>query len=368
MVSDYYSKKAQLPKSASRPLRSCTASHAAAKTGAVTLSQRFGGSLNLNVHFHMLFIDGTYGLSDEKEPTDFFAADPPTLVELAPVLEKIIRRLTKYLERKGIIAKDNDQPFQLEISDEDVFSKLQASSVTYRFATGPSKGKKAMVLRTLPDEDHVAKSGLVVKNSGFSLHAGVAAKANERDKLERICRYIARPAVSEDRLSLNARGEVVYRFKKPWDDGTTAIKLTQMEFLERLVALVPRPRVHLTRYHGVLGPHYKYRKLIVPKTPTQPELTLVGNSDGKPKEPKRISWARLLKRVFSIDIETCPKCAGKMKVIAAIEDPKVIKKILKHLGLPTEPPPLHPARGPPLTESGDLAPQEFFDNYSFPNL
>lgn len=80
----------------------------------------------------------------------------------------------------------------------------------------------------------------------------------ERDKLEKICRYIARPAVSEERLSLNARGEVVYKFKKAWDDGTTAIKMSPLEFIEKLVALIPRPRVHLTRFHGVLGPHYKY--------------------------------------------------------------------------------------------------------------
>ena len=281
------------------------------------------------------------------------------------MLEKIILRLTKYLERKGIIAKDSDQPVQLEIPGEDVFAQLQASSVTYRFATGPAKGKKAMVLSTVPDEDHLTKSGLVVKNSGFSLHAGVAALATERDKLERICRYIARPLLAEDRLSLNVRGEIVYRFKKPWNDGTTAIKLTQMEFLERLVALVPRPRVHLTRYHGVLGPHYKYRKLIVPKPPAkpeQPELGLSSNTASKPKNIKRIPWARLLKRVFNIDIEICPRCAGKLVIIAAIEDPKVIKQILSHMGLPADPPQPHPARGPPQTEFGDLVPLEIFDN------
>ena len=65
------------------------------------------------------------------------------------------------------------------------------------------------------DSDHTATKGLVAKNSGFSLHAGVATKAHERDRLERICRYIARPAVSEDRLSTNDQGGVIYRFKKP---------------------------------------------------------------------------------------------------------------------------------------------------------
>ena len=71
-----------------------------------------------------------------------------------------------------------------------------------------------MVLKALPDGDHNSKTGLVAKNSGFSLHAGVATKAHERDNLEKICRYIARPAVEEERLSINAIGDVIYKFKK----------------------------------------------------------------------------------------------------------------------------------------------------------
>ena len=123
-----------------------------------------------------------------------------------------------------------------------------------------------------------------------------------------------------------------------------------MELIERLVALVPRPRVHLTRYHGVLGPHYKYRKQIVPKPPT---LKLVTDDqitiDPKQLELKKknLSWARLLARVFGIDAEACSKCGGKMKIIAAIEDSRTIRKILDHLGLRTKAPMLHPARGPP---------------------
>lgn len=363
VISQHYRKKAGLPKSK-------------AKSGAVTLIQRFGGSLNLNVHFHQLVIDGCYELGALGEPIQFIATPPPTVPELEQVLTKIICRLTCYLERQQIIVRDNDSEFQLQIPQEDTFSRLQASSVTYRFATGPSKGKKAMVLKTVPDGDHNAKSGLVTKNSGFSLHAGVATGANERDKLERVCRYIARPAVSEGRLSLTANNEVIYKFKKPWDDGTTAIKLTPMEMMERLSALVPRPRVHLTRFHGVLGPHYKYRKLIVPKK--KPELAIAANpeadSDRPSASPKRIAWAQLLKRVFNIDISVCPKCRGNIKIIAAIEDPQVIKKILNHLGLPSTAPAISPARGPPQSDQEDIfkprhaeavqlpaATQEFFE-------
>jgi hypothetical protein len=330
----------------------------------VTLIQRFGGSLNLNVHFHQLFIDGCYELGPEGEPVQFIAAEPPSIQELDQVLGQIIKRLIWYLERQKIIVKDNDSDFQLEIPAEDTFSRLQASSATYRFATGPSKGKKAMTLKTVPDGDHSANYGLVVKNSGFSLHAGVATKALERDKLERICRYIARPAVSETRLSLTGQGEVIYKFKKPWSDGTIAIKLTQMEMIERLAALVPRPRVHLTRFHGVLGPHYKFRKQIVPQK--KPELAIAANpeadSDKPPASAKRIAWAQLLKRVFNIDVSVCPKCQGKVKIIAAIEEPKVIKKILTHMGLPSSAPKLAPARGPPTSDQYEMQTQEFFEN------
>ena len=345
------------------------------KSGAVTLIQRFGGSLNLNIHFHQLFVDGCYELGTDGEPIDFWAAPLPTVKEIEEVLSKIIVKLTKYLERQKIIIRDvDDGGFQIPIPDEDTLSKLQATSVTYRFATGKSKGKKAIVLRAATDNDHAATKGLVAKNSGFSLHAGVATKSHERDRLERVCRYIARPAVSEERLSTDDHGNVIYRFKKPWDDGTTAMKLTPMEFMERLVALVPRPRVHLTRYHGVLGPHYKYRKQIVPKPPAPPVLSLdqvdqvIGPQQLQMKR-KNIPWARLLSRVFNIDVETCIKCGGKMKMIAAIEDPKVIRKILDHLGLPTKPPPLHPARGPPKQGNyfGDDFQQQFemsFDNFN----
>jgi RNase P protein component len=346
-ISAYYRKKANLPKPKS-------------KTGAVTLIQRFGGSLNLNVHFHQLFIDGTYELSDHGEPLDFYAAGPPTLKDLEPVLSKIIKRLTRYLEKQKIIVKDSDNDFQLSIPEEDSFSRLQASSVTYRFATGASKGKKAMVLKSVPDADHSTKAGLVVKNSGFSLHAGVATKAHERDRLERLCRYIARPALSEERLSTNVRGEIIYKLKKPWDDGTTAVKFTPMELMEKLAALVPRPRVHLTRFHGVLAPHYKFRKQIVPKKPELSQPLALVQPDQIPKPgPKRMSWARLLKRVFNIDISICPKCQGRMRILAAIEDPKIIRKILDHLGIPSSPPQLGLPRGPPESQQEDHYTQDF---------
>ena len=88
-----------------------------------------------------------------------------------------------------------------------------------------------------------------------------------------------------------------------------------MEFMQRLAALVPRPRLHLIRFHGVLAPNAKLRSQVVPALP---QRTTAGGGDCPPAHsaPVRMSWARLLKRVFDIDIERCA-CGGKLKLIAA---------------------------------------------------
>ena len=118
--------------------------------------------------------------------------------------------------------------------------------------------------------------------------------------------------------------------------------MSPLEFMQRLAALVPRPRLHLIRYHGVLAPHAKLRAAIVP--PPADEPSGHAGAEHAHHAPARMSWARLLKRVFDIDIEHCPNCAGRLKIIAAIEDPPVIVRILAHLGLPTRAPPRAPAQ------------------------
>jgi len=116
-----------------------------------------------------------------------------------------------------------------------------------------------------------------------------------------------------------------------------------LEFMERLAALVPRPRLHLIRFHGVLAPNAKLRSQIVPAPPEPATETSSEEAQGQGKTP-RVSWARLLKRVFDLDVEHCPNCGGGLKIIAAIEDSPVIVKILSHLGLPPRAPPRAPAR------------------------
>ena len=90
-------------------------------------------------------------------------------------------------------------------------------------------------------------------------------EANQRDQLEKLCRYITRPAIANERLSMNEREKVIDRFKQPFRDGTTHVVLDPLDFIARLAALVPRPRLNLIRFHGVFAPNGKHRQRIVPR-------------------------------------------------------------------------------------------------------
>src|SRR5207244_558582 len=150
-----------------------------------------------------------------------------------------------------------------------------------------------------------------------------------------------RGAVSLERLQAEANGDLVYTFTHQWSDGTTGIRLSPLELLEKLAALVPLPRVHLVRYAGCLAPHSRLREAIIP-TPRQQGL------DGEEAHPGTSywPWARLLGRVFGLDMRTCPFCRrGSLHIIAVITQESVITRILRHLQLASVPPPIAPARG-----------------------
>ena len=156
---------------------------------------------------------------------------------------------------------------------------------------------------------------------GFSLHAGVAVRANQHSKRERLCRYIARPALSEQRLSLTAAGKVRYQLKMPWRNGTTHVVYEPLDFLAKLAALVPRPRVNLTRYHGVFAPNSAQRALVTPAGRGKGRAQSAKAEARTPAEwHSAMTWAQRLKRVFGIDIKTCTACGGTLSIIACIED------------------------------------------------
>lgn len=318
-----------------------------AKTGAVTLIQRFGSALNLNIHFHMLFLDDAYSF-DRARPR-FHRAPRPTPAELVRLLHTISTRIARLLEQQGLLVRDAESDY-LDFEPGEVFDQLAGASIHYRIAIGPNAGRKAPTLRTVPAQPEPFASTLLAKQPGFSLHAATVCEASQRDKLEKLCRYITRPAIANERLSTNERGQIVYKFKHPFRDGTTHVVLDPLDFMARLAALVPRPRLNLTRFHGVFAPNCKHREHVVPKR--KPD-------DVKPDKPLApMTWMRRLKRVFAIDIETCPKCGGKLRVIACIEDPDVIATILEHIRTREATEPTQPRAPPPPIEYPDTPNQD----------
>ena len=142
----------------------------------------------------------------------------PTQPELQRLLRTIATRVSRALEKQGLLLRDEDTP-SLDLEPDDGFEQLLGAAVHYRIATGPHAGRKALTLRTVASNPP-ASNPCIAQLSGFSLHAGTRCRAHERASLERLCRYIARPAVSNERLSVNDRGQVVYRLKHPFHDGT----------------------------------------------------------------------------------------------------------------------------------------------------
>lgn len=99
------------------------------KSGSITLIQRFGGSINLNVHFHQLFLDGVYEVDTEGRPNEFHITKAPAHMELGQVLDTIIKRTTRHLEKRGIIRRDEDS-LQIDLSEDDALTRLQAGAAT----------------------------------------------------------------------------------------------------------------------------------------------------------------------------------------------------------------------------------------------
>jgi hypothetical protein len=349
--------------------------------GAVTFVQRFGDALNLNVHFHTLVLDGVYQVGDGV--TRFHMLPPPEGGELERILRRIARRVGKLLERRGM-----ESGAELLAEDQPLLAGLAAASIRSRIATGRRAGQKVLRRGDRIDPEEMGQEpGRTdcVAGGGFSLHAGVAVPAGDRKRLERLCRYVARPPVATERLSRLADGRLLYRLKRRWRDGTTHMIFEPPELLEKLVSLVPPPRAHQVRYHGVLAPCASRRASVIPRwqrfqrdaplDSLQPageraapatlassasiETTATTDRVGAPSEPprfprhgppgtpRRLSWAELMRRVFAVDVLECPDCGGRMRILAAIHNPDAVRAILESLGLPSRPPPSLPAQPAP---------------------
>ncbi len=338
------------------------------EVAAVTYVQRFGGSLNLNPHLHMLVADGVFVCRGDGSSPEFVAIVAPTRNELRGVIARVVERLETIAVRRARQAVDGGG----KESDDGMEALRRAAGGRGTFARVDDRGA-----RESDDDDERASvpvqlgsRGLVAEVDGFNLHAGVCVAADDRGALERLCRYMARPAVASGRVSVLPDGNVAYRVKSPRSAGATHRVMTPMEFMGRLSALVPPPWTPLVRYHGVVAPNSPWRVAVVPLPPvgeerhcaTVPHVALGGAPGGTPggerkgsdaggggeiKQSGRIEWARLLWRVWGIDALACPACGGRMKMIAALTERAGIVRVLEHLGVSTEVPRMRRSRDGP---------------------
>ena len=226
---------------------------------------------------------------------------------------------------------------------------------------------------------------------GFNVHAGVRVRAGDREALERLVRYCARPPFSLQRLSLLEDGRVAYELRRPRRNGSTHLVLEPLAFIARIAALVPPPRYPLQRHSGVFAPRSSWRAAVVSRAAAasaapvlhealvtdrksarrskrkrkrmagallEQGVPLPGAEGVPPQAPRtslatavvrpvgaRIDWASLLKRIFLEDVLDCP-CGGRRRVLADVQEPTDVAQYLQRLGLDSSPPPIARARSP----------------------
>ena len=304
--------------------------------GALSFLHRFGSSLNTHFHYHLAVLDGLFSGADDGG-VQFHTSSQLTPAHWLELQRVVQRRVLGYFRTQGLL------------DEADANGML-----TWR------------------------------GSGGFSIDASVRIEGDDRAGIERLLRYCARPPFAPERLYAPAGiaslasndSRLVYRLPRPAPDGRTELRLRPLELLERLARLIPPPRLHRHRYHGVLAPNAKLRAAVIAigrpdvdasedeaTAPIPPLDAMRDNGPARAANPARIRWAVLLARVYGVLPLLCTGCGGQMKILAFLTDPPVVPSILLHLDLHHLPPPLSPARGPP---QGDFLfdqslPEEFTD-------
>lgn len=363
------------------------------ETGAVTFVQRFNSLLGSFVHYHVVVPDGVF-VRDAEGAVSFHEGPAPSREAIAAIAERVHARMIRWLRRRDLI---DERPAEERSNESSAPSPLEACMQMSLFG-GAFRRLAADGTPVPVDEPRFGtgtKSPWAAEADGFNIHAGVTVRAGDREGLERLLRYCARPAFSLERLSILSDGRVAYLLRKPRRNGATHLVLEPLAFLARIASLIPPPRYPLLRLAGVFAPSSSWRTSVVPQTPAAPAAssmtaatlrktqakklpeatspvlagggraplepgpmsqnavpggprTALGAGVARPRSEAvgaRIDWASLLRRVYLEDVLSCP-CGGRRHVLADITDREAAVAILAHLGLPTEPPPIARARSP----------------------
>ena len=168
-------------------------------------------------------------------------------------------------------------------------------------------------------------------NSGFSLNASVRVETWDKEGLDRLLRYCARPPFASENLKMH-RDMLVYRFTKTVPGGMPSIQLSPLELLDRIAVFIPPPRSHQHHYHGVFAPNSPLHSKVTSHTNKLLEEYVPPQiKSGKVQKDKNsYSWAKLLAKVYEVFPLTCT-CGEAMKIIAFITSPSIVRHILTHL-------------------------------------
>jgi hypothetical protein len=333
--------------------------------GAALLApQLFGGSINLAPHLHAIFLDGVFA-----EDASFEQTPRPNAGDLEQVVSRIAARSERWLTRHGYTFNPAAHEREPEFAEQAAQTSLRLGQL----ATVDAQGRVTPLERRPALRTDYKIKGVA---QGFDLHADVSVRDTDREGRERLARYILRPPLVLERLSLTKDGRVAYE-RKYQSPGATHVVMTPVEFLARLSALVFPPRRPILRFHGAFSAHHKLRARIVPATPPaqrtapppnkrKPRVRVEDTAAAAPREPappieptgsvrgglalvnKPLDWASLLRRVWQIDALACP-CGGRLRFIALVTEPEPVREILVAIGLDPTP----PARAPPKQRDFD---------------
>lgn len=268
-----------------------------AHSAGVVWIQRFSDGAGCWLHLHVLAPDGVFRELPYSLAAPFEPQPPPTPSEAAELVRRIATRVHRLLRRRATVAPDD--PLLERCA-------RQPATPIRKPTPAPSRTRRPNPLRT---EHH-----------GFTLHASTSAPPHDTEALERLCRYVARPAIPAKRVRLLPDGRVVFTLKRP-RRGVSSYVFHPIAFLARVAALIPPPFFNTVRYFGALSSASPLRRFIVPRPP-QPSP----NRPTAPPRPKHMRHCDLIQRVFLADVTTCP-CGGSFQQIAVILDPDVAQAV-----------------------------------------
>jgi len=375
---------------------------AGAETGAVSFPQRFGGSLNLHVHFHTLAVDAVFG--KHESGVRVHEAPPPDKADLDELVRRVHDRALVWLRRHRYADERTAEEHGNDPREQeplDAFATLALAGG--KFVGRPFEHEPAQEASFDKKERRFSAS-----YEGFDVHCAVRIDKDDDEGRERLVRYCARPPFVLERIEPMKDGRVAYRMKTP-RRGSTHRVMTPMECMARLAILVPPPYFPLTRFHGVFAARSSWRPLVTPKPPdgaarpksrkpcedreppapvdktTTPTPELRPSANATESSPallvtatrddpavitvkhwgrllegalyaasSRLDWAVLMKRTHGLDVLVCPRCQATMRPIATITEPAAIRDILIHLDVRAEPLPRARARDPTGQESFDF--------------